>query len=89
MIHALSKKTAKEYYFQFFLILSDCLILFALDGLEEDFTEATDLVTPQKSFFSWQDVADKGFISLFTFLIGKIAEKEVEVEVMLLIAFGL
>lgn len=89
VIYTLAEQTSEQHDLDDLFLRRKWVFFFGLDSLEEKFAEKTDLLTPEEIFFGRENISYEGFVCLLPLFCSKIAQKNVEVDVMQLVRFGL
>lgn len=89
VIYTFAEQTSEQHDLYDLFLLRKWVIFFGFDSLEEKFAEKADLLTPEEVFFGWKNISYEGFICFFPLFCSKIAQENVEVNVMQLIRFCL
>lgn len=89
VIYTFAEQTSEQHDLYDLFLLRKWVIFFGFDSLEEKFAEKTDLLTPKEVFFGWKNISYEGFICFLPLFCSKIAQENVEVNVMQLIRFCL
>lgn len=89
VINTLAEQTSEKHDLDNLFFRRNWIFFFGLYGLEEEFAEKTNLLTPEEIFFGWKNISYEDFIGFLPLFCSKIAQENIEVDVMQLIRFSL